>query len=498
MKPDIPRIRLWVALGLVTLAAAAHAQNPPELGERMRSLSEAVDRVQAQIEASQRELDVLRRELAGLVASGVAPASAPARGAAEEHSAAVELASAVAELRETQAMEQAQIATLEQSKAESDSKYPIKLSGTILMTSFINTRRADLLPSPNVAFEGAGSTGGTMRQTTLGIDARGPHLFGAESHANLRLDFAGSASTSGSSAGYSWGLARLRTAGAELTWRNTQAFFSLDRPILSPESPDSLTAVAVPPLAWSGNLWTWNPQLGASHDWLPEHRAHLRTQLAVIDVADAPGNFSAAAPGTYTPPGTAELSRWPGVEGRIALVSGNESEGLQAGVGGFFAPHRTTGGTTFDSWAGSADLRLPLSRYAALSAFAYRGQALGGMGAGAYKDYVALVAHGAYYFRALEDVGGWMQLKQHVGQRLELNEAVGMDNVPALQLRQYVLTNTPSYYSLARNRTITGNVIYRPSAYFLFSLEYRHIASSYVNYPTASSDVIGLAAGYRF
>jgi len=41
-------------------------------------------------------------------------------------------------------------------------------------------------------------------------------------------------------------------------------------------------------------------------------------------------------------------------------------------------------------------------------------------------------------------------------------------------------------------------VIYRPSAYLLYSIEYRRIESSFVNSPTASSDVIGVAAGYRF
>jgi len=34
--------------------------------------------------------------------------------------------------------------------------------------------------------------------------------------------------------------------------------------------------------------------------------------------------------------------------------------------------------------------------------------------------------------------------------------------------------------------------------YLLFSLEYRRIASSYVNSKTATADIIGLAAGYRF
>jgi len=129
---------------------------------------------------------------------------------------------------------------------------------------------------------------------------------------------------------------------------------------------------------------------------------------------------------------------------------------------------------------------------------AYRGQALGGLGAGAYKDSVYSVYDGETYFRTLDDMGGWMQAKQKINQRLEFNEAFGIDDVPAYQLRPYAIAGPSSYYDLARNRTFTSNVIFRPSAYLVYSIEYRRIESSYVNSPTAWSDVIGIAAGYRF
>jgi hypothetical protein len=52
--------------------------------------------------------------------------------------------------------------------------------------------------------------------------------------------------------------------------------------------------------------------------------------------------------------------------------------------------------------------------------------------------------------------------------------------------------------NLARNRTITGNVIYSPSAYLLFSLEYRHLESFPIVGLPAESDIIGVGAGYKF
>ena len=170
-----------------------------------------------------------------------------------------------------------------------------------------------------------------MRQTVLGIDARGPHLFNAQTHADVRVDFDGGAVSDGTPANaYGGGLLRLRTAHAALEWDHTQAFFSLDRPIVSPQSPTSLNAVAVPALGWSGNLWTWNPQVGVTQDFSLPGAQRIRVQAALIDVMNPPQIYNGAAASTasITTPTTAELSRWPGAEGRIAFLGG--ARGLRA------------------------------------------------------------------------------------------------------------------------------------------------------------------------
>ena len=105
---------------------------------------------------------------------------------------------------------------------------------------------------------------------------------------------------------------------------------------------------------------------------------------------------------------------------------------------------------------------------------------------------------GGYYFRTLDDVGGWAQLKEKLTERIELNAAFGLDNVFAHELRHYFVPGGTMYQNLARNRTYTGNVIFSPSAYLLFSLEYRYLESSPVDGMPASSNVIGLGAGYKF
>jgi hypothetical protein len=362
------------------------------------------------------------------------------------------------------------------------------------MNTFVNTAAVDVPQSPTLATGGSGTTGISLRQTVLGLDARGPHLFGASSDADVRMDFFGGVSQS---SGYSQngGLARLRTAHAELAWDGTRAFFALDRPIVSPNSPSSLTAIAQPALSWSGNLWNWMPQVGAEHTLRLNDSSRISLQGAIADVPDPPAQQqSTPAPVA----GLAEQSRWPGSEARVGYARGDALTGLRVGVGGYFSPHRYSEYFNFDAWAATVDYRIPLFAHLQSSGSFYRGLALGGLGGGAYKDYLYTELNENYFYRPLEDVGGWTQLKARAGERLEFNVAYGLDNAFAHEIRPYVLNASSAYQSLARNSTWFANVIYSPTAYTLFSFEYRRIDSSYAIGPHSVADVYGIAGGYRF
>jgi hypothetical protein len=144
-------------------------------------------------------------------------------------------------------------------------------------------------------------------------------------------------------------------------------------------------------------------------------------------------------------------------------------------------------------------MRLPLGRHFVLTSDAYRGQGLGGLGGGGYADVVYQYSDLAQISRALNDVGGWSQLKYKWSERLEFNGGYGLDNPFADQIHAIPETSPAAIYSgLARNRSTFGNVIYSPSSYLLFSLEYRRLWSSYAAGPTYPSDAIGIGAGYRF
>jgi hypothetical protein len=516
------KLRVWliavVCFGLFAHILIAQNENQESLSRQFQKLTEAMATTQAQLEQSQRQIVDMQKQLKALQqkmsqgssieTSPVSPG--PSSSASAEENQPTDIPSAVQDIRDRQAMQESQIATLEQTKIESESKYPVKITGLLLLSGFVNTRAVDMAAAPTVASPGPGSTGASVRQTVLGFDARGPHLFGANSYADLRVDFDGvsqsSAGTSTYSGPYSANATplRLRTAHAGLRWERTEAYFSLDHPIFSPDTPTSLTAIAEPALAWSGNLWTWNPQIGARQDVPISPLLDIRLEAALIDVGDAPLSPTIYIGGTSagTPPSGAEQSRWPGEEAHLALVGSglNAENRSHFGLGGYFAPHRLPIGKEFDSWAATLDTRLLLPARLELTGSFYRGLALGGLGGGALKDfeYRTDPDTGRYYVHPLDDVGGWAQLKEKINERVELNGAFGMDDAFAAQVRRYSVPGGNTFENLSRNQTFTGNVIYRPSAYLLFSVEYRHIRSSPVLDPGAESNVFGLGAGFKF
>lgn len=506
-KPStIEKLSVVIALlllpAMTVRSSVAQDTSPAEtIEQKVDRLTKALAQTQSQVEAYQNQLQDLKKQLSDLqqqIATekpGTATPVTPPSNSGTASQTASSSRDAIQDMQERQALQESQIATHEQTKVETESKYPLKVSGLVLFNSYVNTRQVDISANPTYAIPGNGSTGLSLRQTVLGFDARGPHLFGATSYADARADFFANGNESGYAAA---GLLRLRTAHAGLRWQNTEAFVEQDRSLVSPNYPSSLVAVSQPEYAWSGNLWTWNPQIVISHQIRVTQSNRLKLQAGLIDTADP----LLPLIGTTNPAPSisrTERSRWPGTEARIASGWGDPELGPEFGISGYFSPHETTSQRRFNAWAGAVDLRFPVTRYFAFTANAYRGAALGGLGGGGYVDYVNLYAGTQVIAHALDDVGGWAQLKTKIGERLEFNGGYGIDNPFADQIHESMeIPEYATYYGLARNRTAVGNVIYSPSSYLLFSLEYRHLWTNFATGPTNTSDVIGIGAGYRF
>lgn len=405
----------------------------------------------------------------------------------------------VAAIEEEQSVLQSQVAQEEQKKVESKSKFPVKLTGLLLLNAAYTAGTVDSVDVPQFALPrqpGAadGSLSATMRQTILGVEAQGPALWGASSSANLYADFFGGFPNQ--DFGVSAGIMRLRTARIRLDWPNTSLVVAQESPFFSPLSPTSLATLGLPALAWAGNLWSWAPQIRAEHSFRFSNSSSVQVQAGLLDSieSDQPAGTSnrQASPG--------EQSRQPGYASRVSwsrAVSDDKSTTI--GVGGYFSPQRYPFDRRVNAWAATADFQIPIANRLAFSGEFYRGNAVGGLGGGQFNSFVASgnPAQPTTQLIGLNSVGAWGQLKFIANSRLEFNAAIGHDNPFASDLERFS-ANVFSDLGFARNQTSFVNFIFKPESSVLLSLEFRHIQSYAISGRGNTADHINLAAGYQF
>ena len=474
----------------------SHPGNPPgendsgRMEQRMDQLLAAVDSMRQQLNQSQHEMEQMRAEL-----QAMREQLAQTRSGEEPTQAAAALQSSVQQLQEQTDVLQAEVKQHDQTKLESLSKYPVRISGILLFTSQLNGSNVDdidvpIIARPTYSNQPQGSLSATARQTILGLEATGPSLWGARSSADISVDFFGGIPYADYST--SAGLLRLRTAHANLEWSHRSLAAAFDRPLVSPLQPTSFLSVGEPALAWSGNLWTWTPQLQFKDSSLLSSRK-LSIEAGLIDVP-APGPTVRTGLRTASP---SEQSHQPGYEARLSYAIPLGDHSIEIGGGGYYSRQTYEYNHHLDAWAGTVDWRIPFTQHLELSGEFYRGRSIGGLGGGAFKDYAPFANDTIQ--RGLDAEGGWGQFKVKMTRSLEANFAIGDDNAFANDLRGSDLESEQNaYLNLARNRTGFANVIYRPKTYLLFSAEYKNIYSWPISGQGNSDQSLGLAAGYLF
>ena len=475
--------------------------------QKVETISAALAATQQQIEQSQRQMQQLQQELLELrqqMAATGAVSTTPPNASTSAPSTASPDASAAAVEERVQALE-AEVKLHDQTKVESSSKYPVRLTGLILFNGFLNKGVPDNTDLPASALRatttsGNGDLGAGVRQTILGIQGDGPRFYGARTSADVNIDFFSSVSYT--SYGTSAGVVRMRTASIDMDWAKDSVEVGFVAPLISPLSPASFATVAEPSLAGAGNLWTWAPQLRYTHRFPLQDGNRLQFEFGLWDSPSAGYNanqlFRTASP--------AELAEQPAYESRISYAAAGD-RGLQLGVGGYYSRQAYPGyqgyvGTeNLDSWAGTADWRLPLARHFELSGEGYRGRSIGGLGGGVYKDAVTGTnpITGANVLRGLNAIGGWTQFKTRFGSSLETNFSIGLDDGFASDFHALVLPSTATGTQLrARNKMVVGNLIFRPKTYIILSPEYRRIWTWQISGPASTLDVFTLSIGYQF
>lgn len=503
---------------LLTLSSAAGAQesssrNAPadsdrqlllQMQEELRQTRAELARAQARIEQLNHRVEVLGGYM-GVSHQDPRHAAAGAQyGLPTPADAAKQQGDPMAEVSTgDDEMLRAQIEEQSQTKVESASKYRVKVSGLILMNAFSNSRGVNQIDVPGSAQQQQdnGSFGATLRQSIIGLQVFGPVVAGARTSGLVSVDFYGGFPVR--SYATTAGVIRLREAAAHLDWRNTSLVVGQEQPFISPLSPTSYASLAEPAMSWSGNLWTWTPQVIAEHRFNASDSSYLAVSGGIM----APISESVLLPpkvediGYAAGPGPGERNRRPAFASSVAWHSQGFGQPMQFGVGGFHSYQHYDFGRGTDSWAVTAWWQIPLTARFELSGEAYRGLAVGGLGGGMWQSaiYNGDPENPATAFRGLNAAGGWAQLKFRPRPRWETNLALGQDNVLARDLRWApVLESQFASSPLARNRTAFANVIFRPRSNLVLSGEYRRFWTySYIG-PVAMANQINLAAGISF
>lgn len=517
---------VWSLLGLAIAAGHAQAVGPSisasgsdrtaQLERKVEAISSALADTEQQIEQSQRQMQQLqqqllelRQQIAGVGVESPVPSSVPSSAPSEPLPGAIPSAAtpdaASTPIEERLQTLEAAVKLHDQSKVESSSKYPVRLTGLILFNGFLNKGVPDNTDLPAVAgrgtsTSGSGSLGAGLRQTIFGIEGDGPRLAGAHTSANVNIDFF--ANVAYTPYGTSAGVVRMRTASINFDWANDSVEVGIVAPLISPLSPASFATIAEPALAGAGNLWTWAPQLRYTHRFPLEDGNRLQFEFGLWDSPSAGYNanqlFRSASP--------AEQAQQPAYEARLSYAATGE-HGLELGAGGYYSRQAYPGyqgysGTeNLDSWAATTDWRLPLGRHFEIGGEGYRGRSLGGLGGGVYKDVITGTSPitGASVLQGLNAIGGWTQFKTRINPSLETNMSIGLDDGFARDFHAVVLPPSASATQLrARNKMVVGNLIYRPKTYIILSPEYRRIWTWPISGQASTLDVFTLSAGFQF
>lgn len=465
-----------------------------DLEKQVQVVASALKETRQQLKESEQRIDQLQAELnrlrgnEGVAADNTGQSPAP------------DLAAAVAGLKDESDILQSQVKQLDQAKVETSSKFPLRLTGMILLNAFANDGAVDNMYLPTVALPRTGdlvhnNSGASMSQTILGLDAFGPKVWGAHSSADIQFDFfnASYGTSSPSSA-----TARFRTAHVGLDWGSTTVSAGIDTPFISPLNPTSYATVAIGAMTWSGNLWLWMPQVEVEKRISNSATSYMGLQIGVLD----PGYVT--LPNVQTGTYASQTSPRPGYESRISYNWNRGLDRFGIGVGSYYARTEYKYDQNVNSWAVTADWNLPLRKWALFSGELYRGSAIGQLGGGAFKNVLSIP--NADRVRGIDAEGGWSQLKFRFTPQFEGNVAIGQDTGFGSQIRAIYTqdptssaTTSPYYYlDLARNRTIMENIIYHPRTYLLFSAEHRNIETWPVTGVSDKAQNWTLSAGYLF
>lgn len=476
-----------------------------QLQSQVQQLSEQVKTLETQQVTARAESAELRKELDAAKSQLMALSSQPDvvpvhQSTAVDAAPQASIEERVARLEETQQLSDAKAAEQSQTKVESASKYRVRLSGIVLLNTYVNRGSVDNQDFPEIAtargpLASDGTFGASLRQSQISLQGFGPTIAGARTSAQVQFDFAGGFPDVPN--GVSFGIMRLRTGTVRFDWSDTSIIAGQDALFVAPLSPTSLATLAIPAFAYSGDLWSWAPQVRVEHRFTIADNSSLLLQGGILD------SLTGETPPSpyYRYPTAGENSGQPAYATRLAWTQSVNGQNLTVGVGGYYGRQNLGYGRSIDSWAGTADLTLPLGNLFEFTGQFYRGRATGGLGGGIGQSVLwtgdFLDPYTDLY--GLDSLGGWAELKYKATSKLQFNGAFGQDNPFASDLRQFGSNQTYYYpYPLSKNQTGMVNFLYQPKSDIVLSLEYRRLRTYTLDSNANRANIITMSVGYLF
>ena len=469
-----PSVRYLALLLLCGVPASLYAQQALSMTEVMARL----DRLEKDNEALTEEIRALRKDLATALhlpeASSVESASTSAG-----ETAAAEASSSVPE--ESRQVERSRIDELAQTKVEASQKFPIRLTGMVLVNAYTNGRFNNESDNPTLAsvVPGAVAGGATLRQTTIGLLYNGPTtVAGGKVTGSLYFDFFGGST---SSLNHSM---HLRTAEITLGWAHTSVSIGQQKPLIVPRDPDSLAQVGVSPLTGAGNLWLWQPQIRLEQRFALGQDAGITAQVAgvqtsLLSLGSDPGSY------VETPPTGQVENSTPGGEARLMLWRRWRETGRLEIAGGFHANHNHVVRFSLPTNVYTLDWFFrPLSKVEFSGSY-FHGRNVAILG-GLQQGYSVLPGR---IWLSVRSNGGWAQLRFPVTERLAFNVYGGQEDDRNKDL-------LPG--SIGKNQAYFANAMYRIAPNVLVSLEGGQVRTSYLQIGNRLNDHYDLGIAYLF
>jgi hypothetical protein len=355
----------------------------------------------------------------------------------------------------------------------------VELSGFVLVNGFFTNARMNNSDVPQLAeadTAGVAGTGGSIRQTRLGVFVTEPDVLGGSFSGEVDVDFFGGQEPS--SGGRTFPLLRMRRAVGTVQWAHAQLLFGQESPLVAERSPRSLASVGFPDFAGAGNLWLWTPQGRVTIETGYTRRLALQAAVLAPTAGSAQTTFA-------TQLDSAERTKRPALEGRLRLGWGPSDDPSEIAVGGHLGWLKgldsASGDTLLVSKAVTVDARIKIG-IAELIGEAYTGQALAGLGGGGIGQNVG--AGGV----PVRTKGGWGQLNLRPVPHFMFGGGCGLDDPND--------ADVPVTGRL-RNFVCEGHAEWRPPGPLVFGFEYRHFSTRYQGGDFSASQ-LNLAAGYHF